>query len=445
MNKIAKIAGIGTVLASSALFTAAHINTNQSKVKEHNNIENSKTTKGNNQSYPVIPMLVTVLGIPVVPKNKYGPMLKNEKLLNKVTQEKLSDKDYVPLDRDVLVLFRNGYKQAGKNLISHPNFDIANKENFYKAFKEVYSNVHRGLSDSYITYAVNVLKDEESVNMFAKELLSRENYDLNAINFFDYTDGQYLMRNHYFNAAKMYIENPKIDLLKRTEKHDIGYIECAAVRKDIASADEEFVNYLVQKTISNPNYDPNKENHLEETDFDILLNRGYGVAAKEILNLPEFNNIDLTKIGWAVKAEVKAKEDNEILDTMIYKTLLNPDFDPNKAYSDGRTALNDLIEYEYYEAAKTYLNHPELNILHRTKEDESYLSYAAKLDTDNDLVNLIAKKMTSTSDYYERSYRYQINQDIAKLVLGDHYDTAKMVIDYIQNEQREYNKRIIKE
>lgn len=380
MNKIAKIAGIGTVLASSAFVSAAHVNnTKQSAQAEPKEIAVSKPQNDTQITYiwnngnPIpqkresngseLPFAITTaMAAAVVDPNRFRVNQRdkegNTPLFNAL--KKLSHKynDYrreYCYEKDVQHAFDDVIK-----IIDDEHFDVTKRDS---------------KDSSYIAKALNISCDKERIKIIIDKLvekcLQNSNYDPNIADKMGETDIYKLIDYRYYEHAKKLMQLDKFDSTKRYGRYDESLLQ-QLLSEFIYDEQEPICALLVNKNIHNDKYNPNETNKDGKTDAGTLLKSKFFKYAEGIMELKTFDTskrdqyrnsyIGIVSRNNVIK-ENKGINNKEFVSYVVDKVLSNPNYDPNITDEDGYKDIDGLLKNGYIEDAIKIMNDSRFNIL----------------------------------------------------------------------------------
>ncbi len=315
MNKIAKVAGIGTVLASSALFSATHAKATQSKIKEPTQkVLNVSEQKGEDKNIPNLPLMSPIFLL--LPFRR----IKDRKELNH-----LDCSGYTPVHNAILA---GDYKETQK-MINYNKFDVKVRTDvnakhivyeinpskyrcpfprYSKSQSYITLLLHNcGLSDCYgrpvrwSTYDEIVSKIGNIVSTLVDKAVSDEEYPINENDTYGWTDAMALIHYGFLEDAKKYINNPRFDISNRTVGKGSPILMAVTSENIDYDTKKEFVKNLVDKALENPYYSPNDYSPYVVSDVEALTGYGFINEVRKVINDSKFNTKEISDLRYSSK------------------------------------------------------------------------------------------------------------------------------------------------
>lgn len=356
-------------LAAATLFSAAHVNSNQSKINEQSQkVSNTPKQNGNNENIPTLPltapMVLAGLGMGVRSKDKDG--------INKTDND-----GYTQLHHAI----ENGDVDKAKEIITNPNFNVA-KCIYLDAFNMEEKCSYIQFLTSWRIHIDNN-KRKTLVNMLIDRML--EDNVITGDNDGGWNDMDYLLACTFYDEAERLMNHPKFDIKHATseERHDYynseSYIQVILNNGDKATESKKCtINKLIDKALDDKNYNPDTESQIAlrcdyrpiiSNDITTLMENGY---VDEAIRLSEHKNCDINKrFGKNKKSyieliienkKIKSNDKKKFINHLTDRLVSDKEYNPNKRNVSGKTDAYILMTNDFVNNAIKMIKHPNFDI-----------------------------------------------------------------------------------
>lgn len=315
---------------------------------------------------------------------------------------------------------------------------------FYKSEKKITDFIH--ITEKSIIEPIDVITDEELLKEYS-QTISKSNFNGNITSIDDLTNSIITINNSIFTASEYEsINNRREERLKSllqrvNDFKDISDDASKLISNILINSDDENLNQLVEKIVSNPNLLNRFQSHKvfekridEERDQLIELQHQKDKLLENIEAIKEESQKD------ALQGLNELKEEKERIEVIINEETAKLDDIKNKLHLSNQIQELTTLESHYRD---------RFNDLQREIDTKihSVSTNAAKINFDDTFDKMISKKMSNALAKFDKTEEEEEYKNLSDRIINDttylNIDSEHL-IDYVVNAVKKYRPKYSK-